>query len=120
MQLLSLSSLTRGNFLGFSVFTEDGSVALIDSSTPLIESWVDSETSILKIPDDDPLRPLRHQITWGDVLKGIEEMSHNISVALLTLQLGTMSSTCLFDLQLEVYRYSPSTLWVPYGVSTFS
>jgi hypothetical protein len=35
----------------------------------------------------------------GDVLKGIEEMSHNVTAGLLTLQLGNMSSNCSFDRQ---------------------
>ena len=58
---------------------------------------------------------------WGDVLKGIEEMSHNVTAALLTLQLGTMNSTCSFDqLDVQVYQYSSRGLWAPYGVSNFS
>jgi hypothetical protein len=60
------------------------------------------------------------QFVWGDVLKGIEEMSHNVTAALLTLQLGTMSAECFFDQQVVVYQYSSFALWVPYGVSNFS
>jgi hypothetical protein len=50
-------------------------------------------------------------------LKGIEEMSHNVTAALLTLQLGTMSANCFFDQQVVVYQYSSFALWAPYGVS---
>ena len=55
---------------------------------------------------------------WGDVLKGIEEMSHNVTAAILTLSLGTMNSTCSFDQQVVVYQYNSVALLVPYGVST--
>ena len=59
------------------------------------------------------------EFVWGDVLKGIEEMSHNVTAALLTLQLGTMSANCSFDQQVA-YQYSPIELWAPYGVSNCS
>jgi hypothetical protein len=59
----------------------------------------------------------------GDVLKGIEEMSPNVTAGLLTLQLGNMSSNCSFDRQgfgqgVQFYQYTSLALWVPYGVST--
>jgi len=57
--------------------------------------------------------------SWGDVLKGIEEMSRNVTVAILTLPLGTMNATCSYDNEVVVYRYTPFALWVPYGVSNF-
>jgi len=57
--------------------------------------------------------------SWGDVLNGIEEMSHNVTAALLTLSLGTMPANCSFD-QVVGYQYTPMALWVPYGVSNFS
>ena len=56
---------------------------------------------------------------WGDVLKGIEEISHNVTAALLTLSLGTMNATCSLD-QVVGYRYTSFALWVPYCVSNFS
>ena len=58
------------------------------------------------------------EFVWGDVLKGIEDLSHNVSAALLALPLGTMDSNCFFDLQDVVYKYRSFALWVPYGVST--
>ena len=57
--------------------------------------------------------------SWGDVLKGIEETSNNVTAALLTLSLGTMNASCSFDQQDVVYRYTPFALWVPYGVGNF-
>jgi hypothetical protein len=54
---------------------------------------------------------------WGDVLKGIEEISHNVTAGLLMLDLGTTNSNCSFDQQDLVYQYSSFMLWVPYGVS---
>ena len=60
------------------------------------------------------------QFVWGDVLKGIEDIASNVTAALLTLQLGNISSECFFDQQTVIYRYSAFALWVPYGVSHFS
>jgi len=120
MQLGSLCYHAQRSFLGYSHFMQDGSVTIFPSSTPLVGSWVDSETSISTTPADDPYRPPGKKIIWGDVLKGIEEVSHNITAALLTLQLGTMNSTCFFDQLVEVYQYNSFALWVPYGVSAFS
>jgi hypothetical protein len=58
-------------------------------------------------------------VVWGDVLKGIEEMSHNVTAGLLTMQLGTMSANCSIDhLNVQFYQYSSRDLWAPYGVST--
>jgi len=55
--------------------------------------------------------------SWGDVLKGIEEMSHNVTTALLTLPLGTTSANCTFYSQVVAYQYTPFVLWVPYGTA---
>ena len=60
------------------------------------------------------------QCIWGDVLKGIEELSHNFTASLLTMPFGTMITDCDFYYQDVVYQYSPVTLWVPYGISHFS
>jgi len=60
------------------------------------------------------------QYTWGDVVKGIEELSHNVTASLLTMPLGTMTTNCDFYYQDVVYQYSSVALWVPYGVSHFS
>ena len=40
---------------------------------------------------------------WGDVLKGIEEISHNVTAALLTLPLGKMNVSCFYDHKFVVY-----------------
>ena len=60
------------------------------------------------------------QLIWGDVLKGIEELSHNVTASLLTMPFGTMITDCDFYHQDVVYQYSSVALWVPYGVSRFS
>jgi hypothetical protein len=57
---------------------------------------------------------------WGDVLKGIEELSHNVTASLLTMPFGTMITDCEFYHHDVVYQYSSVALWVPYGVSHFS
>jgi hypothetical protein len=64
----------------------------------------------------------QHQVdySWGDVSKGIEELSHNVTAALLKLSLGTLNTTCSFDNSVVAYQYIPFDLWVPYGVSIFS
>jgi hypothetical protein len=60
------------------------------------------------------------QLIWGDVLKGIEELSHNITASLLTMPLNTTITNCDFYHHDVVYQYSSVSLWVPYGVSHFS
>jgi len=110
MQLASLSYATRALFLGSAVLEFGASSTYMKDDTPA------SQASFVEIPvakdGSDP------EYIWGDVLKGIEEMSHNVTAALLTLQLGTMSAECLFDKQVVVYQYTSSALWTPYGVST--
>ena len=60
------------------------------------------------------------QFIWGDVLKGIEELSHNYTASLLTLPFGTMITDCDFYYRDVVYQYNSVALWAPYGVSHFS
>jgi hypothetical protein len=75
--------------------------------------WPDGLPSFLEVYQDHG-----SVYIWGDVLKGIEDISHNMTAALLALPLGNMASKCFFDQQFVAYRYSPFALWVPYGVST--
>jgi len=72
------------------------------------------QPSFLEILTSNIPSPL---FVWGDVLKGVEEMSHNVTAALLTLQLGNISSECFFDQQTVIYQYSSLALWVPYGTA---
>jgi len=46
------------------------------------------------------------EFIWGDVVQGIEEMSHSVTAALLMLQLGNTSTKCFFDQQAVVYQYT--------------
>jgi hypothetical protein len=109
LQLISIAWATQDLFIG-----------KLDLATLLVgDSWDTTlpaiQFSFLEIPiprDDGAL-----QFIWGDVLKGVEEMSHNVTAALLTLQLGNISSECFFDQLIVAYEYSPFALWVPYGVS---
>jgi hypothetical protein len=104
MQLSAISYATRALFLGQAIL-----------NFSLTDNRPASQPSFLEIPiSSDVARP---QFVWGDVLKGIEEMSHNVTAALLTLQLGTMSANCSIDHQAVVYQYTAFALWVPYGVS---
>jgi hypothetical protein len=51
---------------------------------------------------------------WRNVLTGIEELSHNVTAAFLTL---TMNAECFLVEQVGVYQYNHRlVLWVPYGV----
>ena len=101
-QLASISYATQALFLGSIVV---GDYTRFEDSRK-----VPVQPSFLQINGTDYF--------WGDVLKGIEEMSHNVTAAILTLSLGTMNSTCSFDQQTVVYQYNPVALWEPYGVST--
>jgi hypothetical protein len=108
MQLASISFATQELFLGTTVLQHG---ALNDHRSPGQPSFLD-----IKVGPGI----LGAAFSWGDVLKGIEEISHNVTAALLTMHLGTMNAECAFDQQVVVYRYSFFGLWVPYGVSNFS
>jgi len=118
MQLAALFYATENIFLGYSFITDSKAVQYLNSSTPLMDSWVAGNPAFVTRPVGSS--NVYKEFVWGDVLKGVEEISHNVTAALLTLPLGTMNSTCSFDLQDVVYQYSSTAFWVPYGVSTFS
>jgi len=105
-QLMSISYATQALFLGNILAEEEPARSLAGNLKPPFLS--------VSLCLDNYLA-----YSWGDVLKGIEEMSHNVTAALLTLSLGTMNATCSFYQQDLVYQYTPSALWVPYGVSNF-
>ena len=111
MQLTAISLATEQLFLGTAGF--DSEVASLD-----FDGWV-GQPSFLEIQAGKNGGAVSEFI-WGDVLNGIEEMSHNVTAALLTLNLGNMSAECDFDQEVVVYQYSSFALWVPYGVSHFS
>ena len=111
-QLSAITYATQAVLLGQAVLV---------SSTILHYSSFDdtrllSKPSFLEMQDQGNIYP---QFVWGDVLKGIEEMSHNVTAALLTLHLGKMNAECLFQGQQGFYQYSSFELWLPYGVSNF-
>ena len=115
MQIASISYATRAPFLG-SAFLDYSLV--LPSKIILRDNRPAGRPSFLEIPVESD--GVAAEFIWGDVLKGIEEMSHNVTAALLTLQLGNMSSECFFGQQDAIYQYSSVALWVPYGVSDFS
>jgi len=107
-QLASITYATRALFLGHT------SVSYHPGGTLLTDTRPAGQPSFLEIPLGSGIGYI-----WGDVLKGIEETSHNVSAGLLTLQLGNMSSSCTFDRRdVQIYHYTSFELWVPYGVST--
>jgi hypothetical protein len=105
MQLASLSYSIQALLIGTAFVTT--------FNIPIVTTQA-TQASFLSMPvvsgSETP------QYVWGDVLAGIEEFSHNVTAALLTLQLGTMNTTCHFDYQVVVYQYNRRALWVPYGV----
>ena len=124
LQIASLSYATQALFLGNITLDGDG---IYDVSVPSVrESDGDSDSengintlasqaSFLSLDDND--------FSWQDVLQGIEDMSHNVSVGLLSaaLQLGNMSAECIFiDQPSVVYQYNSLALWMPYGASISS
>jgi len=113
LQLTAICAATRSLFLG-----ETATAQLTDSSNALLDDRVASPPSFLNIQVGNDTS--QTQFIWGDVLKGIEELSHNITAALLTLRLGTTTAECSFDQHIVAYRYTSFALWVPYGVSNFS
>jgi hypothetical protein len=108
MQISSLYSATRALFIGSAYIDSDG----------ILQDNMMGQPSFLEIlPNSSSTYPL---FVWGDVLKGVEEMSHNVTAAILTLELGNISSDCFFDQQTVIFQYSSFALWVPYGVRHFS
>ena len=94
------------------------------TSDPLNKNWLAGQPSFLKVQGEEGNDPKSYRnaglvYIWGDVLKGIEEMPHNVTAGLLTLPLGTMDVQCFFDYQALVYQYRSFVLWVPYGVGRF-
>ena len=106
-QLVSISYATQAVFLGN---------AFLQSDVILSDYRQASQPSFLEIKVGSNSGGVS-EFVWGDVLRGIEEMSHNVTAALLTLNSGTMSANCSFDHQAVVYQYSSFALWAPYGVS---
>ena len=107
MQLASLAYATRALFLGSAFFEGVGSSDIFVTDTR-------------PVPITGAQARDGKEFVWGDVVQRIEEMSHNVTAALLTLQLGNMSTECFFDQQAVVYQYTSFVLWAPYGVSLHS
>ena len=108
LQLSSVYYATRALFIGNMV---DNAGLGYDFATTITGQF-----SFLEIVPNNNFGPAI--LVWGDVLKGIEEMSKNVTAALLTLQLGNISSTCFYDQQTLIYRYDSFALWIPYGVES--
>jgi hypothetical protein len=119
MQLASVSYATRALLLGDVILLSSTALQLAsgESAMPFKDNRTASQPAFLDKPVGSNASDT--QFVWGDVLKRIEEMSHNVSAALLTLHLGTRSAECFFDKQTVVYQYRSFALWAPYGVSNF-
>lgn len=109
MELASISYATREFLLGNKTGHEiAGGSETTQGYDPAISDI--GQPSFLQTPGNQSF-----------VMQGIEEMSYNITAALLTLQLENMTSECFLDqVVLAVYQYSSRELWIPYGLSDFS
>jgi hypothetical protein len=105
--LAAISSSTQNLFMGL-VYLNLNKFLIYDLRVSLLP-FLD-----IHLGEDYP------QFIWGDVLKGIEELSHNVTASLLTMPFGTTITDCDFYLHDVVYQYNSAALWVPYGVSHFS
>jgi hypothetical protein len=105
MQLASLSYATRALFLGSAFYEIYGGDIIVTDTRPVPTTGAQGDGL---------------SFIWGDVVQEIEEMSHNVTAALLTLQLGNMNAECFIDEQAVVYQYTSFALWAPYGVSLHS
>jgi hypothetical protein len=109
----------RAEYTGFTLWERVAQISIATAQLFCANDWPAGQPSFLEVQGvQDAGGGLVY--IWGDVLKAIEDMSHNVTAALLTLPLGNMTSECFFDEQFVVYQYSPFALWVPYGVSNFS
>lgn len=107
-QLASLSTVTRSLLFGSISILHGAS-----TNTPQFDS------SIISAAFFDTSLNSGNDFTWGNVARGIEQLSHNVSAAILTMDLGVQDSRCAVSRQDIVYKYDRLNLWLPYGVSTF-
>ena len=107
MQLSSIVSATRSLLLGSVSMIHTMSVDGPKFDSPVISAAF-SDNSLNSGTD----------FTWGDVPRGIERLSHNVSAAILNMDLGVKDSTCTVSRQEIIYEYNRLNLWLPYGVST--
>ncbi|KAG8987308.1 hypothetical protein FRB90_003416, partial [Tulasnella sp. 427] len=106
LQLSSLAFSARALLLG-SLSTMMGASDL----TPSFDSSVTSAAFF------DPSLDSGMNFMWGDVLGGIEQLSHNISTGILSMDLGVQNSRCFMNTHDIVYQYDRLNLWLPYGIA---
>ncbi|KAG8931805.1 hypothetical protein FRC01_000784 [Tulasnella sp. 417] len=106
LQMSSIAASARSLLMGSISLSHGASTA-----TPTYESSVTSAAFF------DPSVNSGNAFTWGDVPRGIEQLSHNISAAILTMDLGVQDSSCFVTRQDIIYHYDRLSLWLPYGVT---
>lgn len=106
LQLSSIATAVRSLLLG-TVSVMHGA----STETPKFGSSVTSAAFF------DPSLNSGTDFTWKDVPRGIEQLSHNISAAILAMDLGVQDSSCFVTKQDIIYEYNRLNLWLPYGVS---
>ena len=109
MQISSLSATTLDFLLGDVLISHGGATEIPQfSSSVILAAFFNTSSNS------------GTDLTWGDVSGGIEQLSHNVSAAILTMDLGVQDSTCIVSTQDIMYEYNWKNLWLPYGVSTVS
>ncbi|KIO17024.1 hypothetical protein M407DRAFT_33325 [Tulasnella calospora MUT 4182] len=106
MQLSSIAAAARSLLLGTVSITHG-----VSGETPIFDSSITSASFF------DPSLNSGTSFIWGDVPRGIEQLSHNISAAILTMDLGVQDSSCFVTKQDIIYQYDRLSLWLPYGVT---
>ncbi|KAG9045196.1 hypothetical protein FS837_006844 [Tulasnella sp. UAMH 9824] len=109
LQLSSIATAAQSLLMGIISIHHGAS-----SSTPEYDSSITSAAFF------DPSLNSGSAFTWGDVPRGIEQLSHNISAAILTMDLGVEGSSCFVTKQDIIYQYDRLSLWLPYGVRVFN
>ncbi|KAG8931806.1 hypothetical protein FRC01_000785 [Tulasnella sp. 417] len=105
-QLASISTATRSLLLG-SISVMHGA----STDTPRFDS------SVISAAFFDTSLNSGTAFTWGNVARGIEQLSYNVSAAILTMDLGVQDSACTVSRSEIVYQYDRPNLWLPYGVA---
>ena len=107
LQLLSLAYSTRDLFVG-NISRSKSHLNFEDVQSQVISAQFFKTATI---PGQ------LTQYLWEDVIGGIEATAHNITAALLGLNLGIQDGQCLVDKIVNVYQYNSRNLLLPYGVS---
>ncbi|KAG8950243.1 hypothetical protein FRC04_007877 [Tulasnella sp. 424] len=106
LQLFSIAAATRSLLLG--------TISVMHGASTETPKFASSATSAAFF---DPSVDSGTDFTWGNVARGIEQLSYNVSAAILTMDLGMQESSCAVTRQDIVFAYDRLNLWLPYGIA---